>query len=281
MLTSHDRTVPAPVRTARAARFFCVAALALAGCGPAASRSDSEPLRVAAAADLQTVLPELVEAFARTTGSRRPELVFGASGQLARQLAQGAPVDLFLSADRRFVDELAAQGILAADSTRDYTQGTLCLVVHKSALGVVHELADLCDEKVGRVAIANPETAPYGRAGKQALMAAGLWDRLEPKIVFAENVRQAYQFVQTGNAEGGLVGCSIAVTPEVSRIDIDPTLHDPIIQRLGRVRDSRHAEAARAFSDFLLGPEAQKIFLDHGFRPCPDSSAAGGHSNSP
>jgi molybdate transport system substrate-binding protein len=227
-------------------------------------------MRVAAAADLQTVLPELADAFTRASGASRPELVFGASGQLARQVAQGAPIDLFLSADRRFVEELVDQKILLADTARDYAQGTLCLVVHRSAGEVVRELGNLNEAQVRRVAIANPETAPYGRAAKQVLMAAGLWDSLKPKLVYAENVRQAYQYVQSGNAEAGLVGRSLADPAEVIRVDVDPRLHDPIIQRLGVVRDSSRVDAARAFADFLLGPEAQQIFLDHGFQPCSD-----------
>ena len=245
-----------------------LAALGLIGCGSPESRSGAEPLRVAAAADLQTVLPELVEAFVRNNRSARPELMFGASGQLALQLRQGAPVDLFLSADRHFVDDLVSQGVLVARSARDYIQGSLCLVVHASARSSVREITDLSDPAVSRIAIANPETAPYGRAAKEALVAADLWDRLESRIVFAENVRQALQFVQSGNAEAGLVGCALARTTDLAQFEVDPDLYDPIVQRLGWVRGSRHAEAAQAFSDFLLGAEAQKILQDHGFRPC-------------
>ena len=243
------------------------------GCGSTESRSDSEPLRVAAAADLQTVLPELVEAYMRTSRSTRPELMFGASGQLALQLRQGAPIDLFLSADRRFVDDLVKQGVLEAGSARDYTQGTLCLVVHASARSSVRQITDLSDPAISRIAIANPETAPYGRAAKEALVAADLWDRLESRLVFAENVRQALHFVQSGNAEAGLVGCALARTTDLAQLEVDPELYDPIVQRLGWVHGSRHAEAAQAFSDFLLGAVAQKILQDHGFRPCTGPSS--------
>ncbi len=239
-----------------------LAAFSGLGCGQV-----PEPLRIAAAADLQVVLPELIGVFAGDRPGARPEVLYGASGLLARQIEQGAPVDLFLSADRRFVEELAGSGVIEPSSAKDYTQGVLCLVVHQDLQGSIHGLADLESEPVKKIAIANPESAPYGRAARQTLISAGLWDKVQPKLVFAENVRQAYQFVSSGNADVAFIGSSLAGTSTLQQIPVAASLHEPILQRLGIIRGCTHAREAQAFANFLIGSEAQQIFQSHGFLP--------------
>jgi molybdate transport system substrate-binding protein len=241
-------------------RWAAALALCGGGCGTPAQRP--KVLRVAAASDLQQVLPRLVAAF---KGADAVSLTFGASGQLAEQIKAGAPFDLFLAANRKFVDDLAAQGLVRPDSVRPYAQGTLVLVVHRETKAAVETLADLKNADVKKIALANPALAPYGAAGKQALERAGLWPEVGPKVVMSESVRQALQFVQSGNAEAGLVGRAIADVPEVRVVAIDPKLHDPLIQALGIVASTRSA-AAEAFSAFILGPEGQKILTDSGFK---------------
>ena len=233
------------------------------GCGKV-----SEPLKVSAAADLQVVLPELIAVYTSDRpGLLRPEVYYGASGQIARQISQGAPTDIFLSADRRFVDELAGQGVLLSESVRDYTRGVLCLVAHPDVQDRVSSLESLTDEAIKKVALANPDAAPYGRAARETLQAAGLWDRLQEKLVLAENVRQAYQFVSSGNAEVGLIGSSMAGSSVLKKISLDTNTYSPIVQRLGIVRASLKLEESRAFAEFLLSPKAQQIFRRHGFLP--------------
>jgi molybdate transport system substrate-binding protein len=254
-----------------------LAAVMVLGCGGGddggrapATTTATGPLRVAAASDLLAACPSLVEAFRTETGL---DVVFipGASGQLAQQISQGAPFDVFLSADRAFVTGLVADGSIRADSVRPYAIGTLVIVVNRASGAKVEKLADLAGPGIRHVAIANPDFAPYGRAARQTLERAGLWEPLTPKLVQAESVRQTLQFVQTGNAEAGLVGYAVAGVPEVHvvRLDIEPAPHDPIVQTLGVTTRSARADDAEAFARFLLGPAGQAILARFGFRPPP------------
>lgn len=230
----------------------------------------TEPLRVAAASDLQAVLPLLAEAFAKESGI---EIVAttGSSGNLARQVRQGAPFDVFLSANQRYVDELAAEGIIEPESVAPYAVGVLVLAVNRDSGIPVEALADLDRAEVQRVAIANPDHAPYGVAARQALEDAGLWEALEPKLVRGDTVVQTLQFVRTGNAEAGLVALSNALGADAVRVvPIDPATHEPILQVLGVVADSARLRDARTFARFLLEPPGQRILLENGFRAIPD-----------
>ena len=220
--------------------------------------------RVAAASDLQAAFPALA-ARARQAAGIEVEFVAGASGLFAQQIRQGAPFDVFLSADRAFVQSLADAGAIRPDSVRPYAIGSLVLVIHRDVTAPVASLADLTRPEIAKIAIANPDTAPYGRAARQALERAGLWKQVEPKVVPAESVRQALQFVQTGNAEAGLVGRAIADVPQVRWVPVAGKLHDPIVQTLGIVAGSPHAEAAGRFTAFLLGPEGSGILSKFGF----------------
>jgi molybdate transport system substrate-binding protein len=250
--------------------FVCCSA---AGCGgaspPEAERPAREPLHVAAASDLQSVLPALAARFTAASGVEVVP-IFGASGQLTQQIRQGAPYDVFLSANEAYVRDLAKAGHIEADSVRVYAQGRLVLMVNKQSKVAVEGLADLTRPEVKRIAIANPEFAPYGLAARQTLEKSGLWERLKPKVVQADTVRLAFQFVQAGNAEVGLVAHSVAQVPEVRSIEVDPGLHEPILQGLGVIAGSKHGEAARRFTSFLLSDEGRKQLSSFGFGPAPD-----------
>jgi molybdate transport system substrate-binding protein len=264
-------------------RAACVLSVLAAGCargtpGPppkARPRPATITLHVAAASDLQGVLPKLVERYGRVAPGVEVVTTFGASGQLAEQVKAGAPFDLFLSANRAFARDLADERLLDPDSVRPYAVGALALVASRAAgaAGLVIDLADLERPEVKKIAIANPRTAPYGAAARQALERAGLWETLRPKLVIAESVRQALQYVQTGNAEAGLVGRAISEVPEVSAVDVDPGLYDPIVQSLGVVGRSEFPKEAEAFARFLLGDDAAEVFASHGFkRPGPETA---------
>jgi molybdate transport system substrate-binding protein len=252
------------VRSRRVAAWLRVGiALVALGCG--GKRAAPEPLRVAAASDLQAALPAIVGRF---EAARKVEVVvtFGASGQLADQIRQGAPFDVFLAANQRFVKDLADEGLIRPDSVRPYAKGSLVLAVHSASVAEVAGLADLAKAEVKKVALANPATAPYGAAARQALERSGLWESLGPKLVQAETVRQALQFVQTGNAEAGFVGRAIAGVPEVKIVEVDPALYDPIVQALGIVSTTRRGEDAEAFARFLLGDEGRTMLSGYGFQ---------------
>jgi len=278
---------PMPIRGWSPPRSFVLWAVPLllwAGCGapdttatapPAAPRTaPTAILRVAAASDLQTALPVLIERY-RQDHPIDVQPAFGASGQLAEQIRQGAPFDLFLSANLAFVKDLAADGTVRPESVRPYARGSLVLAVHPEAGAAIQRLADLARPEVKAIALANPDFAPYGQAGRQALERAGLWDTLHVKIVRAETVRQALQFVETGNAEAGLVGRAIAAEPKVRVLAVDPALYDPIIQGLGVVAQSPYAEEARAFAEFLTGADGQEVLARFGLQAA-DAPASSG-----
>jgi molybdate transport system substrate-binding protein len=241
----------------------------LAGCGDAASgpspRSRSM-LRIAAASDLQMALPRLGERFKVGRGIAIVP-TFLSSGVLAKQIEQGAPYDVYMSANESYVRDLARGGSIRPESARAYARGSMVLAVYGGVSGTIGSLADLAGPEVKKIALANPETAPYGRAGKQALERSGLWEKLRPKIVIAESVRQALLYAQKGDAEAAMVGRAIAGVPEVRAIEIDPALHDPIVQAMGIVADSPHRTDAEAFVAFVMGEEGQSILREFGFRP--------------
>jgi molybdate transport system substrate-binding protein len=230
-----------------------------------------DPLRIAAASDLQTVLPKLVEGFVAANPGAQVEVVFGSSGRLAEQIKAGGPWDLFLSANEKYVKDLAKQGRIDSASVRPYAIGALVLAVHRESGATLATLEDAARPEVKKIAIANPDVAPYGLAAKQALQHAGLWGKVQPKLVLAESVRQALVFVETGNAEAGLVSRATAGGSEVRLIDVDPNLHDPIVQSLGIVPDARGAPLAKRFIAFLGTDSGRLILESHGFK-IPDAS---------
>ena len=238
----------------------------LVGCGskPAAP----EPLRIAAASDLQAVMPILASRFKGDTGIE-VEASFGASGRFAAQIKQGAPFDLFLAANRAFVDDLAKAGAIRLDSVKPYARGSLVLVINKLFDPGIKGPEDVAGDKVKSIAIGNPETAPYGAAATQWLERAGLWAQVQPKIVQAESVRQALEFVESGNAEVGFVGKAIADVKGVRSIPLNPDGYDPIVQAMGIIKDSKRGEDAGRFAAFVLGETGQGILKDFGFLSLP------------
>lgn len=240
--------------------------LVIPGCGESPSAG---PLRIAAASDMEAALPEVIAAFHKEQGDEAIEVetIFGSSVKLSQQITQGAPFDLFLCANQKIVSELAKAGVVEPATVKPYTKGTLVLIVGKTIPVPVESLEDLRNPAIKKIAIANPELAPYGMAAKQALQSAKLWDELRPKVVQSENVRQAVQFASTGNADAALVGRAVARVPEVRIFKIDPRLYKPLIQALGVVDGSSRKVDAEAFSRFILGPEGQRVLAKFGFSP--------------
>ncbi len=238
--------------------------IASLGCG-GVTNDGARPasIRIAAASDLRNACPKLTERFEQKTGIKVTS-TFGASGQLAAQIAQGAPFDLFLAANQSFVDDLAAKGLIEAASVRPYARGSLVLAVYRDFADQIRSLEDLTKPIVKKIALANPETAPYGKAGKQALERAGLLKQLEPKIVLAESVGQALIYAQKGDAEAALIGRAIAGAAEIRVVEIDADLYTPIIQALGIVNSSKQTAEARAFAEFVLGEDGQRILAEFG-----------------
>ena len=241
--------------------------LLIAGCQFAGDKP--EPLRLAAASDLRQALPVLIAAF-RTSRAVEVEFNTGSSGQLAEQIRQGAPFDLFLSANRNFVDRLANEGTVEAASVQPYARGSLVLAINPVFAHQPKTLSDLTDSEIKSIAIANTDQAPYGIAAKQTLERLGLWDTLKPKLVPAESVHQALQFVRSGNAEVGFVSRALSDAPGLQFLPVPANSHDSIVQYLGVVTRSAKKEDARAFADFLRGPVGQAMLVDLGFAPASD-----------
>jgi molybdate transport system substrate-binding protein len=227
---------------------------------PGVSRPE---LIVAAAADMVFALREIAPIFEKVHQAK-VTLVFGSTGQLAQQIQHGAPVDVFFAANETFVEDLRARGIVQAKSVEPYAQGQIVLATQKS-LPALSALRDLTRDDVKRVAIANPAHAPYGMAAREALMAAGVWPQVQPKLVYGENIRQALQFLQTGNVDAAILALSIAQIPEVQFTRIDPSLYKSIIQAAAVTTRSQHADLARAFIQFVNGPHGRPIMKRFGF----------------
>jgi len=238
--------------------------LGLALVGPAAAQPGQPMLAVYAAADLVFAFKEIVPLFEKSTGVK-VTLVLGSTGNLATQIAHGAPADVFFAADHSFVDGLSARDAVIPGTQSLYAQGRIVLAVSKKAGVAVRDLRDLVSAEVRRIAIANPAHAPYGRAARQALEARGLWERVQPKLVYGENIRQTLQFVQTGAVEAGIVALSVVDVPEVVAVPVDPKLYRPLNQMAAVVKRSARPELALAFIQFLNGAEGRPIMKRYGF----------------
>jgi len=242
--------------------------IACVGLAPARAAGPRE-LHIAAASDLRFALEEIARLFERQQGVP-VRLTFGSSGQLAAQIEQGAPFDVFFSANEGFVQALAGKGRVDRGSVQLYAIGRIVLWVRNdSPLDISRGLSVLRDERIRFVSIANPEHAPYGQAAVQAMQAAGLLAHVQSRLVLGENVSQAFQFVQTGNAEIGIVALSLAVAPTIrpqGRYHAVPAyLHRPIRQAVGVTTRAAWPDLARHFVASVNGPAGRAVMRAYGF----------------
>lgn len=226
-------------------------------------------LTIAAASDLQTALPPIVDAFERATGTITT-VTYGSSGTFFAQIQNGAPFDVFLSADADYPRRLVETGAIDAATLFEYGAGRLVLWARNdSKIDLAQGLTVVRGPQVRRIAIANPAVAPYGRAALSALRSAGLIDAVEKKLVYADNVAQAAQLAQSGNADVALLGHALALGAALKAaghfVDVPASMHPPIAQTAGIVAASRHKESARAFIDYLKSPAAVAMLQSYGF----------------
>lgn len=228
----------------------------------------SEPLVVAAASDLGVAFPVIGAEFKRQTGIA-VTFSFGASGSLAAQVANAAPIDVFAAANASFVDGLIAKDRLRAESRQPYARGVLALWGRNDSPFKGETIEDLADDAVGKIALANPSLAPYGLAAKQTLQSLGLWERLQDKLVFSEGAREALQFAESGAVDAAFVPVPLIYgRPTAGRwFPIAAELHEPLEQVMAVTRDSAQPEAATKFVAFVSGPEGRRILAAHGFGP--------------
>jgi len=246
-----------------AAASFPLLASLLLGCGGLDRRADGS-LLVLAASDLQFALPEIAGEFEMATG-RRIQIVLGSTGNLTTQIEQGAPADVFLSANEGFLDRLDAAGLIDPGTRRVYGIGRIAAVWSADQPGV-STLDELREPRFRTLAIANPEHAPYGMAAREALRSTGVWTSVEPRLVLAENVAQAFQFVRSGNADAGIVALAVAMgVPGTPLLLVDADLHQPIRQSGAVLRDARDPFLAEEFLDFVTGDRGREILQRYGF----------------
>ncbi len=250
------------MRAAAAAGALLAAALLV---GPAGAQGARPPLLVFAAADLREALPDVAAAY-RRAGGDSVVVTFGATGDLAVQIANGAPADLFFAADEAAVARLEAERAVARGTRRVYAIGRLALVVAPHGAAGPPRLADLAGAAVRSVSVADPARAPYGRAAREALERAGLWARVGPKLVYAPNVAQAYRVVQDGNADAGFVSrAALSRAAPGSYALVDTALYAPIRQAAAVVASSAHAAAAARFLDYAAGDAGFAVLGRYGF----------------
>lgn len=219
-----------------------------------------DTLTVGAASDLSNLEPDLARAFRKNEPNLEVKFVTAASAALMQQIENGAPYDVFLSANARYADQLASNGKLTRGSLIAYAVGRVGVLWRD---GKPHNITDLRQDWVRIVALPNPKLAPYGAAAQQALEHAGLWEFVSKRSVYGENVRQTLQIFESGNADVVLTSDSLLQGKDADLLPAE--WHDPIVQKAGIVAASPHQDAARKFLKFLLSPEAQAIFARFGF----------------
>jgi molybdate transport system substrate-binding protein len=260
----------------RTALLAALLALLATSCGPGAGAADDDPLLVAAASDLLPAFTELGRSFEAATGEE-VVFAFGSSGQLAQQLLEGAPMDLYASADVAYVDRVVAAGIGDPATQVTYAFGRIAIWSPASRWRGWETLTDVADDdEVRFVAIANPEHAPYGRAAREALEIEGVWETIQPRLVFGENISDTQRLAATGDADVAIVALSLALAAheagEGSWTLLDADHHDPLQQDLVvTAADPDRAALAARFVELVGSEEGQQVMRRFGF-VVPDGS---------
>jgi len=242
---------------------MAIGALALSSCKR--PTGVPEPVTVAAAADLAFAFRDLGPLYEKATG--QPVVFsFGSTGVLAKQIAEGAPFDAFAAANASFADDAVASGACLADSRTPYATGRIVVYTPRGAAIAPKTLAELTDPRIAKIAIANPEHAPYGRAAKQAMERTGVWAAVSPKVVYGENVQQALQFAQSGNADVAIIALSLAIVTPGAWTIVPGDLHPPLDQVMVACLHGRAGAASgRRFVDFVRSDAARAVMHKYGF----------------
>ncbi len=233
-------------------------------CGTAPPPKTAPEIAVAAAANLTGVLDEIASNFTKSTGIQ-VVISYGATAQLAQQIENGAPFDLFAAADVEHVDGLVEKKYILPETRAIYTRGVLALWVPKGDAPGIAGLTDLVKRSVRYISVANPATAPYGKAAVDALRRANVWTKVESKVVYATNISMAKQYAGSGNADVALTAYSLVLRESGKVLVVDQSLYDPIDQALGVVAASKNAAAAKQFAAWLRGAEGRNVLNKHGY----------------
>jgi molybdate transport system substrate-binding protein len=244
----------------------------LVGCGNTSnkavpSHTKGVELTISAAASMKDALDAIKTVYEKKSPNK-VLINFGSSGALQHQIEQGAPVDLFLSASTGQLDTLEKEGLIDKTHTQNLLKNDLVLIVPKSSSLEIKSLSDLTKSEVSKLSIGTPETVPAGNYAKEALVTKKLWKSVQTKIVYANDVRQVLDYVETGNVDAGLVYRTDALTSsKVKIVSVIPeTTHSPIIYPMGVLKATKHPAEIDDFYQFLQGKEAQQIFKKYGFK---------------
>ncbi len=247
------------VKILSASILACLLALGPAGAG--------EKLTIAAAADLKFAMDEIAASFRKAHPGDEVDVIYGSSGKFHTQIQQGAPFDIFFSADKGFAEGLKAEG-LAVTEPKLYAVGRIVLWSSTHDASKMN-LKDLDDPRLNNIAIANPAHAPYGKRAEEALRAVGLWDKLKEKLVFGENIAQTAQFVQTGAADIGVIALSLAKSPNLADKGgyalIPDKLHAPLEQAFVITKHGAKSALAKGFASYMSAKESRQIMIRYGF----------------
>jgi molybdate transport system substrate-binding protein len=255
-----------PLTVVAARALLLLLAATFAGCKrEVAAGASAAPIVVAAAADLTDAFGELGRVFEQETG-RKVTFSFGSTGLLAKQLSEGAPYDVFAAANTSFVDDVVAAGACDGASKAPYGRGRLVVWTRQGGVVAPRTLEELTSPRFQRIAIANPEHAPYGKAAREALQHAGLWASLAPRLVLGENVRQTLQFAESGNADAAIIALAlVAGDTDNPRLAIDETWHRPIEQTLVVCTRGQNRVGGGAFAAFVNSAAGRALMRQYGF----------------
>lgn len=190
---------------------------------------------------------------------------FGSTGLLSRQIENGAPMDVFAAASIDFINQLEQKGLTVPDTKAIYARGRITLWAPKNSSLKIEKISDLTRDEVKRIAIANPDHAPYGKAAQEALQRAGIWEQVQSKLVYGDNIRQTLQFAETGNVDIAIVALSLSKQSDGQWTLIPQDLHNPIDQGLAVIKGTKNERVAREFASFVNGPHGQAILAKYGF----------------
>lgn len=267
MTTAEHRRWPRRPRRTMGSIIAVAAVSAMPACGTSTGASTSdrkvESITVAAASDLRPAFEELGSLFEAAT-STKVIFSFGSSGQLREQILNGAPFHLFASANAAFVDEVIDAGRGIESTKADYALGRIALFT-SPGVALPADIGELTDARFRRIAIANPEHAPYGQAAQQALESAGVYEAVKARLVYGENISDAFRIAESGNAEVGIVALSLAIADGGDYTLVPSELHEPLQQALVITATGPAGDAASAFAAFVGSPEGREVMIRYGF----------------
>lgn len=228
-----------------------------------AGTSLASEILVSAASDLTGAFKEIGEMYEKESGDR-VVFNFGSTGMLAQQIEGGAPVDLFAAANKRYVDELEKKGLIILETKRVYAIGRIVLATPKGGVKL-NSVEELTRPDIRRIAIANPSHAPYGMAAKEAMEKNGIWNKIKDKVVYAENIRQAMQYLETGNVDAAILALSVTMGSDINYTPIPQELYSPIEQTLAVIKGGKNEKKARELAEFINGPKGRAVMDRYGF----------------